>query len=69
MRAVLVASLLLLGSVAAADEAPIAITVDDLPINGPDTGLEELRRINHALVAALRDAGAPAVGFVNEEKL
>lgn len=69
MRTVLVASLLLVGSIAAADEAPIAITVDDLPINGPDTGLEELRRINHALVAALRDAGAPAVGFVNEEKL
>jgi peptidoglycan-N-acetylglucosamine deacetylase len=69
LRAALVASLLLLGCIAAADEAPIAITVDDLPINGPDTGLEELRRINHALVAALRDAGVPAVGFVNEEKL
>ena len=47
----------------------LAITVDDLPINGPDTGLAELRQINARILAALLEAKVPAVGFVNEEKL
>jgi len=60
---------------AAAQPAPVspgkllAITVDDLPINGPDTGLGELREINARILAALSEAKVPAVGFVNEEKL
>ncbi len=47
----------------------LAITVDDLLVNGADPGLTELRRINERVIAALRDAKAPTVAFVNEEKL
>lgn len=47
----------------------LAITIDDLPINGPDGGLPELRQINERILAALRGATVPAVGFVNEQKL
>lgn len=69
MRIGLLLALLLPVPPAAADGPLVAITVDDLPINGPDEGLGELRRINHAVVGALVAAGVPAVGFVNEEKL
>jgi peptidoglycan/xylan/chitin deacetylase (PgdA/CDA1 family) len=70
-RALTVGLLLGLGLAgpAAADGPRIAITIDDLPINGPDAGLAELARINRAVVQALRGAEVPAVGFVNEEKL
>lgn len=68
-RGAAVAALFLAVSGAAAGESLIAITVDDLPINGPDAGLAELRRINHAVVEALRTGSVPAVGFVNEAKL
>jgi peptidoglycan-N-acetylglucosamine deacetylase len=64
------ASVALPGAARAADpQHLLAITVDDLPINGPDTGLPELRRINEGILAALVAARVPAVGFVNEAKL
>lgn len=47
----------------------LAITIDDLPINGADTGLRDLRSINDRILKALGDARVPAVGFVNEAKL
>lgn len=47
----------------------LAITVDDLPIGGPDEGLAAVAEINRRLVATLRRESVPAVGFVNEEKL
>lgn len=74
MRRVLVGVLLWAAAWPALGQQPgagrtLAITIDDLPINGPDTGLVELRTINDRILAALRDAGVPAVGFVNEAKL
>jgi peptidoglycan/xylan/chitin deacetylase (PgdA/CDA1 family) len=46
----------------------VAVTLDDLPGTGA-RGLQELKRMNRRVLAALRAAGAPAVGFVNEAKL
>lgn len=47
----------------------IAITIDDLPFGGRDLGLARVRAANEAILATLKKAGAPAVGFVNERKL
>jgi len=47
----------------------LAITVDDLPVGGPDEGLEAVAGINRRIVDTMRREKAPAVGFVNEEKL
>src|SRR5262249_49596016 len=47
----------------------IAITIDDLPINGKDEGLAALTALNDRLLAALKRNAVPAVGFVNESKL
>jgi peptidoglycan/xylan/chitin deacetylase (PgdA/CDA1 family) len=53
----------------AREEKLIAVTIDDLPVNGPDPGLAGLRAMNDRLLASLRRHGVPAVGFVNEAKL
>lgn len=53
--------------VAVASAARLAVTVDDLPLNGPDEDIAGVEAINRAVVSAL--AGVPAVGFVNEGKL
>lgn len=47
----------------------IAVTFDDLPVGGRDIGVERLRAMTTALLAAVRRSGVPAVGFVNESKL
>jgi peptidoglycan/xylan/chitin deacetylase (PgdA/CDA1 family) len=47
----------------------LAITVDDLPIGGPDEGVAAVEDTNRRIVAALSASKVPAVGFVNEEKL
>ena len=80
LRPLLVA--LLLGSWAVARERPsvppaptqgaprmIAVTIDDLPVNGVDPGLRGLTSMNDRLLAAVKRQGVPAVGFVNEAKL
>ena len=47
----------------------MAVTIDDLPINGVDPGLVGLTSLNDRLLAAVKRHGVPAVGFVNESKL
>jgi peptidoglycan/xylan/chitin deacetylase (PgdA/CDA1 family) len=47
----------------------IAVTIDDVPINGADPGLLALTALNERLLAAVKRQGVPAVGFVNESKL
>jgi len=47
----------------------MAVTIDDLPINGIDPGLPALTALNERLLAAVKRHGAPVVGFVNESKL
>lgn len=46
----------------------IAITLDDLP-GVPSADLKGVREMNRGVLAALKRVGAPAIGFVNEEKL
>jgi peptidoglycan/xylan/chitin deacetylase (PgdA/CDA1 family) len=47
----------------------VAVTIDDLPINGVDAGLRALTALNDRLLAAVKRQGVPAIGFVNESKL
>ncbi|HUX79734.1 MAG TPA: alpha/beta fold hydrolase [Alphaproteobacteria bacterium] len=46
----------------------IAVTLDDLP-GAQDGSAENLREINERILEALKKYQAPAIGFVNEEKL
>jgi peptidoglycan/xylan/chitin deacetylase (PgdA/CDA1 family) len=47
----------------------IVVTVDDLPFVPPTLDIALQERCTRKLVAAIRRSGAPAVGFVNEDKL
>jgi peptidoglycan/xylan/chitin deacetylase (PgdA/CDA1 family) len=53
----------------AAAERAVALTFDDLPGVARPATLKALRRINRGILRALRSAGAPATGFVNEGAL
>jgi peptidoglycan/xylan/chitin deacetylase (PgdA/CDA1 family) len=61
------------GAAAAAGSGPapsrtLAVTVDDLPAT-PAKDLGEMRRITKGVLSALKRHRAPAVGFVNEDRL
>lgn len=57
-------------SLAAEPDRRIAVTIDDLPWQRMATTSPEDLRVRHAaLLAQLRQAGVPVVGFVNEDKL
>jgi peptidoglycan/xylan/chitin deacetylase (PgdA/CDA1 family) len=63
--------LFLTGAVCLAAAEPrraIALTFDDLPM-AQQMGLGEAQQATGRILAALKSAGAPAVGFVNENKL
>jgi peptidoglycan/xylan/chitin deacetylase (PgdA/CDA1 family) len=47
----------------------VAVTFDDLPLGGPQFGLERMAAMTDRLVASIAAAGVPAVGFVNESKV
>ncbi len=47
----------------------IAVTIDDLPLNGPDLPLPALQAMTEKLLAGLGREGIPATAFVNESKL
>jgi len=47
----------------------VAVTVDDLPLNGPDLPLPALQEMTQRLLAALKKESIPSVAFVNESKL
>ncbi|HEX8921483.1 MAG TPA: polysaccharide deacetylase family protein [Pyrinomonadaceae bacterium] len=47
----------------------IAVTIDDLPLNGPQVELERLRAMTDKLLAGFRRHQIPVVGFVNESLL
>jgi peptidoglycan/xylan/chitin deacetylase (PgdA/CDA1 family) len=52
-----------------AEQKEIAVTIDDLPLNGPRIELERLRAMTDKLLAGLNKHRIPAVGFVNESLL
>lgn len=47
----------------------MAVTIDDLLINGPDKDVSVIENITIKLLSKLRSENIEAVGFVNEEKL
>ncbi|MEQ8582422.1 MAG: polysaccharide deacetylase family protein [Marinoscillum sp.] len=47
----------------------VAITYDDLVLNGPFISLEHTIAVNQQIIADCEMFGVPAVGFVNEKKL
>ncbi|HEV2861514.1 MAG TPA: polysaccharide deacetylase family protein [Pyrinomonadaceae bacterium] len=47
----------------------IAVTFDDLPLNGPQFDAPRLREMTAKLLAVIKKHGVPAVGFVNESLL
>jgi peptidoglycan/xylan/chitin deacetylase (PgdA/CDA1 family) len=47
----------------------VAVTIDDLPLNGPRIGIERLRAMTGKMLAGISKHQIPAVGFVNESLL
>ena len=47
----------------------VAVTFDDLPLNGPDLGVESMRDMTARLMAVIKSSQIPVVGFVNESRL
>jgi peptidoglycan/xylan/chitin deacetylase (PgdA/CDA1 family) len=47
----------------------VAVTFDDLPLNGPDFGIEPLKDMTAKLMAVIRNNKIPVTAFVNEIKL
>ncbi len=47
----------------------IAITIDDLPLNGPHIPIGDLQKMTKQFIDTLRKNDVPAVGFVNESLL
>lgn len=50
-------------------EKLIAVTIDDLPLGGPQFDVERQRVMTERLLASLQRHGIRSVGFVNETKL
>lgn len=67
---ILLAAFLAASFTAMARPGPVAVTFDDLPLQGPDEPpVADVIAVNERLVESLEDRGIPAVGFVNERKL
>src|SRR5437764_13584956 len=47
----------------------VAVTFDDLPLNGPDIDLQRLRAMTVKLLGVIKAHNIPVVAFVNERKL
>jgi peptidoglycan/xylan/chitin deacetylase (PgdA/CDA1 family) len=47
----------------------VAVTFDDLPLNGPDEGVVRIRAMTVKLLSILKTNQIPVVAFVNERKL
>jgi peptidoglycan/xylan/chitin deacetylase (PgdA/CDA1 family) len=53
----------------AKDRKEIAVTFDDLPLNGRQFEAERLKAMTTKIVASIKKHNIPAVGFVNESQL
>ncbi len=54
---------------AAEERGEVAVTIDDLPQNGREYGLDRMRKMTERLVRAVASRHVPAVAFVNEAQL
>src|SRR5829696_8624438 len=67
---VILAGLLFTGTISAQSiQREIAITIDDLPVVSTRRDLKNRQEITKKLLAHIRKAKIPAIGFVNENKL
>ncbi len=69
MNIVLLILLLCIPAAAQTPQRTIAITIDDLPVVSTRTDLKNRRDITKKILGHLKRAKAPAIGFVNENKL
>lgn len=53
----------------AQEEKQIAVTIDDLPLNGPQFEAAKLQKMTEKFLAGIKKYQIPAVGFVNESLL
>ena len=53
----------------AAQNKTIALTIDDLPLNGPSTELKRLQKMTEKFLEVTKKNQLPLVGFVNEGQL
>lgn len=56
-------------SSAQAEQRQVAVTIDDLPVVSTRADLKNRREITKKLLAHIKKAHVPAIGFVNENKL
>lgn len=54
---------------APAGQKEIAITIDDVPLNGPQFEIKRLRAMTDKILTGIKKHQLPAVGFVNESLL
>ena len=47
----------------------VAVTIDDLPLNGPAIGTKRLDAMSRKLTTIIKSRNVPAVGFVNESQI
>lgn len=52
-----------------AQQKEIAVTIDDVPLNGPRVGFERLLKMTNKILGGIKKYRIPAVGFVNESLL
>ena len=69
MKALLTLLLFSLAVTAQTRHRTIAITIDDLPVVSTRTDIKNRQQITTKLLAHLKNANVPAIGFVNENKL
>ncbi len=69
MKVLLICLLLVSSVFAQTTHRTIAITIDDLPVVSTRTDLKTRIQITKKLLAHIKKAGVPAIGFVNENKL
>ena len=54
---------------ASAQQKEVAITIDDVPLNGPRFEIKRLQAMTDKLLSGIKKHGLPVVGFVNESLL
>jgi peptidoglycan/xylan/chitin deacetylase (PgdA/CDA1 family) len=69
MRTLVIAAICLLPLAVQSQQRTIAITIDDLPVVSTRSDAKTRREITTKILGHLRKAKAPAIGFVNENKL
>mgnify|MGYP000377280853 CR=1 FL=1 len=60
---------LLCGYAAAQSSRTVAVTIDDLPVVSTRSDLKNRQEITRKLLAHIKKAKVPAIGFINENKL